>query len=31
LTEPGQSVRQIQSIGRPRTRQKDKVVELHAL
>lgn len=31
FTEPGESVRQVQSIGRPRTRQKDKVVELHAL
>ena len=31
FAEPGQSVREVQSIGRPRARQKDKVVELHAL
>ena len=31
FTKPGEAVRQVPSIGRPRTRQKDKVVELHAL
>ena len=30
-TEPGEAVRKVQPVGRPRTRQEDKVVELHAL
>lgn len=31
FAQPGEAVREIQSIGRPRTCQEDKVVELHAL